>query len=199
MPDNEEVQEETVIETETAEAPIEGAEALGDPGKKALDAMKAERNAERAARRELEAERDALRAQVEGREAEFAAQQERDRIQADALAKANDRIKRSEVRLAAKGKLADPEDALAFIDLSLIEVGENGDVDGAAIEDAIADLISRKPHLAVNQPIGSADQGVGAGNESLRQVTAAELESMTPEQVNQARREGRLANLLGKS
>lgn len=41
---------------------------------------------------------------------------------------------------------------------------------------------------------GNVGTPVGQGG---KQVTDAELTSMTPEQINQARREGRLANILG--
>src|SRR5690625_6410372 len=53
-----------------------GEEALGDPGKRALDAMKQARNEARQQAREVQAELDALKAQVERREAKHAAQLE---------------------------------------------------------------------------------------------------------------------------
>src|SRR5699024_3898255 len=120
---------------------VEGAEALGDPGKKALDAMKADRNAARQQARELQEQIDALKAQAEGREAEHQAELDRRKVEEAALAKANQRILKAEVRAAAASKLADPADALRFIDLSEFEVGTEGDVDSEAISDAIAGLL----------------------------------------------------------
>jgi predicted nucleic acid-binding Zn-ribbon protein len=72
--------------------PIEGAESLGDAGKKALDAMKAQRKAALDRAKAAEAERDALMAQVAGKEAEYAAEQEKQRIKDEALSAANKRI-----------------------------------------------------------------------------------------------------------
>lgn len=198
MPENDEILQESVSEEITE--PIEGSDALGDAGKKALDAMKAERNAERAKRRELEAMLEQLKHDASMRDKsaeEQALEAARQEARSEERARANARVVRSEVRLAAKGKLADPEDAIAFIDLTQFEVNDDGDVDGTAIDDAIADLLARKPHLGIKAPIGSADQGE-RDNGSAKQVTASELELMTPEQINQARREGRLKNLLGQ-
>ncbi len=120
----------------------DGEEALGDAGKQALDRMKAKLKAERDRRVAAEAravappadetDLDAIR-----REAETAA-----------LGKANGRIIRAEVRAAAASKLTDPADALNFLDLSVFEVDEDGDVDQDDIAEAIADLIKRKPYLA---------------------------------------------------
>lgn len=125
-----------------------GSDQLGDPGKKALDAMKAERNTARTELADIKRQFDALKAQVDGKEAEHQAQVERDRVTAEALGKANDRIKKAELRAAGAGKLADPNDALLYVDLSGIDVGEDGEVDRAALTAAIDDLVKNKPYLA---------------------------------------------------
>ena len=81
-----------------------------------------------------------------------------------ATAKANARILRSEVRAAAAGKLADPKDALRFLDLDQFEVDEDGEVDEDEIADAIEDLVKRKPYLAAAQGgNGKRFQGRGDG------------------------------------
>ncbi|MEU7814123.1 hypothetical protein [Pseudonocardia sp. NPDC049154] len=125
-----------------------GAEHLGDPGKKALETMKAERKAARDEVARIKAEYDAYKAKQEGKEAEHQAQLERDRVQADALAKANQKILKAELRAASAGKLADPADALRFLDLDEFEVDENGEVDTTAVTAAIDDLLKTKPYLA---------------------------------------------------
>lgn len=130
------------------DAPVEGADQLGDAGKKALDAMKAKWRAAEQRAKERDAELADLRAKVEGREAEYAAEEARRKVEAAALAKANDRIKRAEIKAAAKGVLNDPADAFKFLDLDVIEVGDDGDVDGDAIAKALADLVKSKPYLA---------------------------------------------------
>jgi len=179
---------------------IDGEEALGDPGKKALDAMKAKwREAEKKAA-ETEARIAAMQAKIDGKEAEHAAEQERRNVESAALAKANERILKAEIRAAAAGKLADPADALKFLDLAQFEVGPDGEVDAEAVASAIADVVKAKPYLAAQggtpatvfeSPAAHRDGAPKA------QLTRADVEQMTPEQVNAARAEGRLNNLLG--
>jgi len=130
-------------------AVTEGAPALGDAGKKALDAMKAERNEAKAEAKRFADEFAALRAQVEGREAEHAATLAAQAVKDEALSAANQRILKAEVRAQAASKLNDPKDALLYLDLSGFEVGEDGEVDGDAVAAAIDKLITDKPYLAV--------------------------------------------------
>ncbi|MGH9003431.1 MAG: hypothetical protein ACRDYV_09905, partial [Acidimicrobiia bacterium] len=82
---------------------------------------------------------------------------------AEAEAKANARIVRSEVRALATGRLSDPSDALRFLDLDSFEVAEDGAVDEEEITDAIGDLLTKKPYLAAAQRTkrfeGSGDGG----------------------------------------
>jgi hypothetical protein len=195
---------EVVAEPVTAEPVVEpdpaGTEALGDPGKKALDTMKAERNTARAAEREARDQIAALTAKAEGRETEYAAELAGRKVETDALAKANTRILSAEVRALAAGKLADPKDALKFLDLSAFEVGDDGEVDTAAITAAIEDLVASKSYLAaqggkngtVFESPGAHRNGAAAG-----QVTEAELARMSPAQINAARAAGRLDDVLG--
>lgn len=154
-----------VTEQPPTEEHIPGEESLGDPGKRALDAMKAARNTARDEAMQAKAQLEALQAQIAGKESEHAAQVERERIQAEAIATANDRIKRAEVRAAAAGKLADPADALHYINLSDLEVSEDGATDTATIAALIDDLIKTKPYLAASTApkFGSADAGVRNG------------------------------------
>ena len=146
------------------------------------------------------AELAALRAQVEGKEAEHAAELERQQVQAEALKTANDRIRKAEVRAAAKGVLADPADAFKFLDLDEIDVDDEGAVDTAALESALKSLIESKPYLAAQS--GSRFEGSGDGghrNEApMSQLTEAQLSSMSPAEINEARRTGRLDRVLGK-
>jgi len=174
----------------------DGAEALGNAGKKALDAMKAERNS---ARRELAAAREALeaaKAEAEGRSAEFEADR---KARADADARFNERILRAEIKAEAKGKLSDPDDAFKFLNLSEFDVSGDGDVDSTSIADAISSLIASKPYLAVQDGPrfgGSADAGP-RNADAPTQLTEGDLARMTPAQINEARRAGRLNRLLG--
>jgi hypothetical protein len=130
------------VDTEDGnDADDDASEDLGDKGKQAIDRMKAKLKAERtrriAAEKAAAAKADSDDADKIRREADEAA-----------TAKANARIVRSEIRAAATGKLADPADALAFLDVSDFEVDDDGAVDEDEIAEAIADLLTKKPHLA---------------------------------------------------
>jgi hypothetical protein len=152
----------TTDETSATEDATEGEKNLGDAGKKALDAMKAKWKAETDARKKLEADNASLQAKIDGKEAEHKAEQARRETEQAALAKANDRILRSEVKAAAKGVLTDPADAYKFLDLDQFEVSDDGEVDTDAITAALEDLVKTKPYLAVQDGKrfkGDADGG----------------------------------------
>jgi len=182
----------TTTGADTSTGPAE----LGDAGKKAIDAMKAERNAARKEVADAKAEVERLKAAAEGREAEWKAEQDA-RLAADQ--RFNQRILNAEVKAAATGKLSDPADALKFLDLTQFEVNDDGDVDAAAIEAAISALIESKPYLAAESTTrfqGSADAGArnAAG---VTQLTREQLASMTPDQIVEAQNKGQLNDLLG--
>jgi ribosomal protein L35 len=178
----------------------EGVDSLGDPGKRALDSMKSKWHTERKRRRDLETELEKLR---NGANRDDAPDAETIRQQAEqaATSKANARIVRSEIRAAAAGKLNDPKDALTFLNLDQFEVDENGEVDTDEIADAIDDLLKRKPYLAA--ATAKRFQGTGDGGAAARkpgkpkQLTEADLKTMTAEQIVKAQDEGRLNDLLG--
>lgn len=148
----------------------------------------------------LKRENEELRAKLEGREAEFKAEQERRQVEAEALAKANERILKAEIRAAAASKLADPNDALLFIDLDGFEVGDDGEVDRESITAAIEELVGDKPYLAAQ---GGTTSGTVFESPSAHrkgdqgQLTRDDIKNMTPDQINAARAEGRLNDLLG--
>lgn len=174
-----------------------GESALGDAGKKALDAMKAERNSARSDLSELRKQFEALQAQVAGKEKEHAAAVEAQRVKDEALASANDRIRRAEVRAQAAAKLADPTDALKFLDLDSIEVGEDGEVDAAAVAAAIDQLISDKPYLAAQGRKFQGNADAGARNDGTpKQLSRDDLSHMTTDQINEAREKGLLDDLM---
>lgn len=196
---------ETSADTEAPTATVDntedpaGAEALGEPGKKALDAMKAAKKEAEAKAREAETRAAELEAKLNGKEAEFKAAQEAQRVKDEALAAANARIVKAEIRAAAAGKLSDPGDALRFLDVSSFEVSDDGSVDAAAIADAINDLVTNKPYLTAQggrKFQGSADGGVRNDATGPTQLTRADMARMSPEQIDQAYREGRFADLL---
>lgn len=196
---------ETEVSTEATSATgSEGEKSLGDAGKKALDAMKAKWKDAEAKAKAADAEKAALQAKLDGKEAEHQAEQESQRIKDEALAAANARILKAEVRAAAAAKLADPTDALLHIDLSPFEVGEDGEVDSSAIAAAIDDLITKKPYLAAqggSKFQGSADGGARNGASQPSQLSEADVQRMAADgkhaEIEQARLDGRLSKLLG--
>jgi hypothetical protein len=111
--------------------------------------------------------------------------------------RANERLVKAELKAAAKGKLNNAADALVFIDLSSIEVGDDGEVDSDALETAITNLLTDRPYLgAVEQKRfqGGADQGSGKSG-APKQLTRAELANMSPEAIVAAEAKGQLANI----
>ncbi|MEV0639035.1 hypothetical protein AB0I77_29645 [Streptomyces sp. NPDC050619] len=183
----------------------EGADQLGDAGKRALDSMKDKWKSERDKRRELEAKLAAKDKPADGdqRDPEAIVRQ----AEQAALSKANARIIRAEVKAAAAGKLADPADAYRFLDLAQFEVDDDGNVDADEIGDAIADLIQSKPYLAVQSGTpkprfeGTADSGARKGTGRPAQLTEADVKRLSAEgkhaEILKAREEGRLADYLG--
>lgn len=171
----------------------EGAEQLGDAGKKALDSMKSRWKDERTKRRQLEQQLSAKDGADDGEQA-------RRQAETDALAKANARILKAEIRAAAKGRLTDPKDALTFLDLDTFEVGEDGEIDPDEIEEAITDLLKTKPYLAAataKRFQGTGDGGAARKASRPKQLTKQDLKTMTPQQIVKAKNEGRLDDVLG--
>lgn len=176
----------------------EGADALGDPGKRALDAMKERWRKERDARKALADELAKLKAQLESSNNQVDLDEVRRQAAAEATAKLSARVLRSEVKAAAAGLLADPEDALHLLDLDRFKVGDDGEVDTKAIKDAINELIARKPYLSAQGGTVQFDSARGK-RAPVGQLTREELSRMTYAEINEARRAGRLNSLLGRA
>ncbi|PXY20886.1 hypothetical protein [Prauserella muralis] len=178
----------------------DGPDSLGDKGKKALDAMKAKERAARAKARELEQQLAEMKAQLEGNDKtpdEQALEAARREAATEAARKANERILRSEIRAAAAKRLADPADALVHLNVDDFEVGDDGEVDGEEISDAITELLKKKPYLAAQGGTPSFDSARGKGTPK-GQLTRADLKGMSAKEINAARKAGRLDAVLGK-
>lgn len=185
----------------------DGADQLGDPGKQALDRMKAQRNQFRDELRSYKAlglSPDQIRALQKPADDgdKIDPQQIREQARAEARAEAQRERVVDKIEAKAARAFADPEDAVAillrgrsaddFLDGDKIDVGE--------IEDALKELLEKKPHLAAAQGGrrfgGSADGG--ARKESRpEQLTRDDLKRMSPQQIEKARTDGRLNDLLG--
>lgn len=149
---------------------------LGDGGKKAIAAERAAAKEAEKARKAAEKRASDLEErlakideanQTESEKAlEKARKEAAEAARVEVLATSNERLLKAEVRAAAGGKLADPEDAVRLLDLGDFSVGDDGDVDRTPIDKAITDLLETKPYLAANghTPSGDLDQG-GRGGE----------------------------------
>jgi len=185
----------------------EGADQLGDPGKKALASMKDKLKAEREKRRGLEAQLAELNKPADGDQPDPDAMLRQ--AEQTAAARYNDRIVRAEVKAAAAGKLADPADAYRFLDLSQFEVDDDGNVDADEVAEAIDDLIKSKPYLAAQggstKPRfqGTADSGARKGNARPTQLTEADVKRLSAAgkhaEIVQAQNDGRLDDYLGQT
>jgi hypothetical protein len=157
--------------TSTATAETEGEKALGDAGKKALDAMKTERNAAKReladAKAKLQAIEDAQKTDLEKAQAAATA--------AEAKAKElRDRALRAEIRAAADA-FADPGDAPLFLDLAKYADGE---IDVDQLKADLKAVLEAKPHLAKAKAVAAnLGQGVRtpAAPVDMRDATPAEF------------------------
>ena len=82
--------------------------------------------------------------------------------------KAETLILKAKVEAAAGVKFADPADAVTLLDLSGLTVGENGEVDKAAIDKRLDDLLEKKPYLKAGAA-GNGNGGAGGGLGNLGQ------------------------------
>ncbi|MFM9815207.1 hypothetical protein ACKI16_42875 [Streptomyces scabiei] len=174
------------------DADPDGADQLGDKGKRALASMKGKWRKERDQRKELE--RRLAKDDKGGGDDAVA------KATAAATAKANTRILKAEIRAAAAKKLADPRDALRFLDLEQFEVDDEGEVDAEEIADAIETLIKNKPYLAAQSRQrfqGTGDGGAARKAGRPKQLTERDLKNMSAEQIVKAQEEGKLDDLLG--
>lgn len=110
-------------------------------------------------------------------------------------------VLRANVTAAATGKLINPSDALKLIDFSDLTADDQGGYDQQAIGEKIDALVAAHPYLAQGgNNAGLAGiippSGVRDGDHQAGQLTRDDLKNMTPKQIDEARRKGRLDDLL---
>ena len=110
-------------------------------------------------------------------------------------------VLQANVTAAATGKLINPGDALKLIDFSDLTADDQGGYDQKAIGDKIDALVAAHPYLAQGgNNAGLAGiippSGVRDGDHQTGQLTRDDLKNMTPKQIDEARRKGRLNDLL---
>lgn len=179
-------------ESDEDEEEVDGADALGDKGQKALRAMKDRVKASKKAEREAKAELERLKNSAGKTEEQLAEQQLREQREAAILNKANERIVRSEIKSAAAGKLQNPALAIRLLDLADFEVDEDGNVDEDEIAQAIDELLEREPYLAVQSGSGPKFDSARGKRKVAKKLTAKDLEGMSPQDIAKAYDEGRV-------
>jgi len=138
----------------------------------------------------------------------------------DELTKANDRATAAETRAtqaeeraqllskrtavvaaAVRAGAVDPDAVFALIDNDAVTIGDDGQVKGA--DDAVKSLLEAKPYLVgqaggknAGGKSGSADGGARGNGDGKKQLSRDDLASMSPKQIEQARRDGQLNDLL---
>lgn len=196
-----EVQDQTDVTSETTEGSTAGdQQEQAQPTAEDIANLKAALEKERKANKLTSKELATLKAQ---REAETKTPEEnaleaaRRDGETAAEKRANERLIKSELRSAAKGKLSNVADALVFIDVASIEVGDDGEVDQGALDTAIANLLNERPYLGIPEQKrfqGGADQGSGKAG-APKQLTRADLANMSPAAIVAAEANGQLAQL----
>jgi serine/threonine protein kinase HipA of HipAB toxin-antitoxin module len=116
-----------------------------------------------------------------------------------ALQRAQATAVRAEVITAAtQAGALDPEVVMALLPEGSVTVADDGTVTG--VQDAVKALLKAKPYLAATPaaPVGTADGGP-RGSAAPAQLTREQLARLSPSEIEQARLEGRLDSLLGRS
>lgn len=178
-------------DTEPITPPVDAqaiAKAEADAAKEVAAAMRASQRAADEARQALASEHElpddhpAIKALRKANKEATEHRKEKERIaeQLHALeSAANERVLRAEIKVVAAGKIADPADAIALLDLSEFEIGDDGSVDTEAITSAIDALVEAKPYLVgTTRPLGTGGGGARPQTPApTRDQQISELES----------------------
>jgi hypothetical protein len=187
----------------------EGADALADKGKQALDRMKLQRNAARDQLREFKAlglSPEQIKALQKGKpKGDDDKQPDVDQIREQARTEARTEALKERVvdKIEAKAAkaFADAEDAVAILlrTHDHDDFLDDGKIDVEAIQDALDELLEKKPHLAVQDGKRFKGNPDGGTRKAARpgQLTRDDLKRMSPKEITKAKAEGRLADLLG--
>lgn len=177
---------------------------LGPTGERAYQAEKEKRRAATTRAREAEEERDRLKAELaklrNGGDDTDKVDADAIRKQARAEARAESLTERAMDKVEARAAklFADPEDARALLAAKAKTFVDDDEIDVDAIDAALKELLTKKPHLAATAKrfAGGADGGARKGS-SVSQLTEQDLKRMTPQQIVDAQTKGQLNDLLG--
>ena len=182
-------------ETDAAES-VPGEESLGDPGKKALDAMKADRKAAIDRAKTAEDELGRLKAAADGKEADYEANR---KATEEADAKFQARLFASELKAAGAAEgVKHPEMLQRLIDSTDFPLDDEGNLDAGAITEAVKAAITQYD-LAVQG--GKRFQGTpdaGPRNaDAPAQITREQVAKMSAKEIDAAHKAGLLNDALG--
>ena len=192
------------------ESDDEGTDALADKGKQALDRMKVQRNAARDQLRAYKAlglTPDQIKALAKDGAGKSDDQPDADQIREQARTEARAEALRERVvdkiEVKAAKAFADAEDAVAILlrTHDTDDFLDDGKIDVEAIQEALDELLDKKPHLAAAQGDTKRFRGNpdGGTRKAARpgQLTRDDLKRMSPKEITKAKADGRLADLLG--
>lgn len=132
----------------------------GDLGPNGEKALREERDARKAAEKAAKAAADELATlkAATATDAEKAIAKAKEEGKAEALKTANERLLKAEIKSAAAGRLADPNDAVRLLDPDDFTNAE-GEVEEAKLKKAIDELLKDKPYLAGKKSAGDGGGG----------------------------------------
>lgn len=186
------VESENTENVEGSESGDRDSEQLGEGG---LKALKSERQSRKAAERKI-TELEQQLANL-GKSAE---EQQLDRVRTEAVAETRTQLGTKIVQLSVKTLAAEKginaDLAAKLIDTSTINIDADGGVDSDALSSQIDELVEKFPELRAKRDWGKADQGSQGRPPEPTQLTQTDLSNMTPQQIMQAKKEGRLNHLL---
>lgn len=185
-------------------------DALGPKGTKALEAEKGKRRAAQAQLREWKAlgktpaEIKTMLEAAAGGDGQPDPQKIRDEAKAEAQAELMESRILDKIEAKAARLFADPDDAAALLmrDHDADDFLDDGKIDVEAIQDALSELLEKKPYLATQGGKKFQGGGDGGARKETRpaQLSRSDLEGMSAEAIEEARLAGRLDDLMsGKS
>lgn len=124
---------------------------------------------------------------------ERAEKAEADRTQAEE--RARNALTRAAVIAAASGKVVDPEAAFVLLDRSEIVYDDDGAPTN--VTELIDSLVESKPYLAAStEHHTTGEKPANQGGRGTTALTRADLKTMSPEEIDTARRKGELDHLF---
>lgn len=122
--------------------------------------------------------------------------QERERKAAEREQAANERVAKADIRAALTGVVDDPDSIIEDLTISRF-LTDGGDVDDERIASLKAKYEALRPP-ARRAPNPNPAQGANGSKEHEKPLAEADLAHMTPKEINEARKAGRLDHLMGR-